>query len=104
VTNYSARTRGGKRRRGRGFVDKYDKFGDGRDIDSMIPYPNVNGMAAHGALLRNCRQTDCAEYGFRTCAGCGDNIPISGIGGINTWRDAVEFCCSARPMFKSAQP
>ncbi|MCX6276218.1 MAG: NAD-dependent dihydropyrimidine dehydrogenase subunit PreA [Bacteroidetes bacterium] len=63
----------------------------GVDIDKFVPYPIVDGRSSNGGycgpavkpiamnMLKNCAQHP------------GVNIPISGIGGIENWRDAVEF-------------
>lgn len=62
----------------------------GVDLDTFTPYPNVDGKSTHGGycgpavkpialnMVKNCAQDE------------GVTIPISGIGGIETWRDAVE--------------
>jgi NAD-dependent dihydropyrimidine dehydrogenase PreA subunit len=62
------------------------------DLDRMTPSPHVDGRAAHGGYcgpavkpiaLRMvgeiARDPEC------------EGLPISAIGGINTWRDAAEF-------------
>lgn len=61
------------------------------DIDNFVPNPNVDGSSTNGGycgpavkpiamnMLKNCAQHP------------GIKIPISGIGGIENWRDAVEF-------------
>jgi dihydropyrimidine dehydrogenase (NAD+) subunit PreA len=63
----------------------------GVDIDNFVPYPIVDGKSTNGGycgpavkpialnMLKNCAQHP------------GVNIPISGIGGVENWRDAVEF-------------
>lgn len=63
----------------------------GVDIDNFVPYPVVDGKSTNGGycgpavkpiamnMLKNCAQHPQV------------NIPISGIGGIENWRDAVEF-------------
>lgn len=63
----------------------------GVDIDKFVPYPVVDGKSTNGGycgpavkpialnMLKNCAQHP------------GVNIPISGIGGVENWRDAVEF-------------
>ncbi len=63
----------------------------GVDLDSWNPIPHVDGMSSHGGYCGPAVKpialnmvNDCArdpEVG----------IPISGIGGIETWRDAAEF-------------
>ena len=63
----------------------------GVDIDKFVPYPIVDGKSTNGGycgpavkpiamnMLKNCAQHPKV------------NIPISGIGGVENWRDAVEF-------------
>lgn len=63
----------------------------GVDIDNFVPYPIVDGKSTNGGycgpavkpialnMLKNCAQHPRV------------NIPISGIGGVENWRDAVEF-------------
>jgi dihydropyrimidine dehydrogenase (NAD+) subunit PreA len=63
----------------------------GVDVDTMIPYPNVNGMAAHGGYCGTAVKPIALNMVSELARDSEINIPISGIGGINTWRDAVEF-------------
>ncbi|MEI7969104.1 MAG: NAD-dependent dihydropyrimidine dehydrogenase subunit PreA [Betaproteobacteria bacterium] len=64
----------------------------GVDLDTMAPWPSVDGHMAHGGycgpavkpialrmLGEIARDPECA------------GIPLSGIGGISNWRDAAEF-------------
>lgn len=63
----------------------------GVDIDNFVPYPVVDGKSTNGGycgpavkpiamnMVKNCAQHPQV------------NIPISGIGGVENWRDAVEF-------------
>ncbi len=63
----------------------------GVDIDNYVAYPFVDGKSTNGGycgpavkpialnMLKNCAQHPQI------------NLPISGIGGIENWRDAVEF-------------
>jgi dihydropyrimidine dehydrogenase (NAD+) subunit PreA len=64
----------------------------GVDLDSMSPQPVVDGKGTHGGYcgpaVKPIALRMVAEIGRDPeCAG----IPISGIGGIATWRDAAEF-------------
>jgi dihydropyrimidine dehydrogenase (NAD+) subunit PreA len=63
----------------------------GVDIDSMIPHPNVNGQAAHGGYCGPAVKPIALNMVSELARDAEFNIPISGIGGISTWRDAVEF-------------
>ncbi len=62
------------------------------DLDIMAPEPVVNGKGAHGGYcgpavkpIALCMVGDISRDA--ECAG----LPISGIGGVETWRDAAEF-------------
>ncbi len=64
----------------------------GVDLDRMAPLPTVNGKGAHGGYcgpavkpIALCMVGEIAKD--PECRG----LPISGIGGIETWRDAAEF-------------
>ncbi|MGI8811106.1 MAG: NAD-dependent dihydropyrimidine dehydrogenase subunit PreA [Pyrinomonadaceae bacterium] len=63
----------------------------GVDIETMIPYPNVNGMAAHGGYCGAAVKPIALNMVSELARDPEFSIPISGIGGINNWRDAVEF-------------
>ncbi|MEO7538456.1 MAG: NAD-dependent dihydropyrimidine dehydrogenase subunit PreA [Pyrinomonadaceae bacterium] len=63
----------------------------GVDVDTLIPYPNVNGMAAHGGYCGTAVKPIALNMVSELARDPEFNIPISGIGGINGWRDAVEF-------------
>src|SRR5699024_463108 len=63
----------------------------GVDIDTWNPQPNVNGKAAHGGYCGPAVKPIALNM-IGECARQPDfNIPISGIGGISTWQDTVEF-------------
>ncbi len=63
----------------------------GVNIDTMIPHPNVNGMAAHGGYCGPAVKPIALNMVSELARNAEFNIPISGIGGISNWRDAVEF-------------
>jgi dihydropyrimidine dehydrogenase (NAD+) subunit PreA len=63
----------------------------GVDIDTGVPYPNVNGQAAHGGYCGPAVKPIALNMVSELARDAEFNIPISGIGGISTWRDAVEF-------------
>ena len=64
----------------------------GVDLDSLLIYPNTGGTGSHGGYcgpaVKPIAQAMCAEIArtaeMRT-------LPVSGIGGISTWKDAAEF-------------
>ena len=61
----------------------------GIDIYTFAPYPSVAGKGAFGGLSG----TAIKPIGLRCVAQIAQHvqIPISGIGGIGTWQDAVEY-------------
>jgi dihydropyrimidine dehydrogenase (NAD+) subunit PreA len=63
----------------------------GVDIDTWLPKPHVDGQAAHGGYCGPAVKPIALNM-VGACAHDPDvRIPISGIGGIGDWRDAVEF-------------
>jgi dihydropyrimidine dehydrogenase (NAD+) subunit PreA len=64
----------------------------GVDLDSLLIYPNTGGLGSHGGYcgpaVKPIAQNMVAEIA-RTPEMA--RLPISGIGGITTWRDAAEF-------------
>lgn len=63
----------------------------GVDLDTMIPHPNVNGYAAHGGYCGPAVKPIALNMVSELARDPEINVPISGIGGISTWRDAAEF-------------
>ncbi|MFN2460019.1 MAG: NAD-dependent dihydropyrimidine dehydrogenase subunit PreA [Candidatus Velthaea sp.] len=63
----------------------------GVDIDTWNPIPHVDGLGAHGGYCGPAVKPIALNM-VADCARDPDvRRPISGIGGIATWRDAVEF-------------
>ena len=64
----------------------------GVDLDSLLIYPNTGGTGSHGGYcgpaVKPIAQAMVAEIA-RSPAMAG--LPISGIGGVTTWKDAAEF-------------
>src|SRR6266540_2531418 len=63
----------------------------GVDLDSFAPLPSVGGKSSHGGYCGPAVKPIALHL---VAAVAGDpkvKIPISGIGGIATWRDAAEF-------------
>jgi len=62
------------------------------DLDAMAPVPTVDGKGSHGGYcgpaVKPIALNMVAEIARDPET---DGFPISGIGGITTWRDAVEF-------------
>jgi dihydropyrimidine dehydrogenase (NAD+) subunit PreA len=63
----------------------------GVDIDRFVPYPIVDGKSTNGGYCGPAVKPIALNM-LKNCAQDPDiNIPISGIGGVENWRDAVEF-------------
>lgn len=60
----------------------------GIDLDTFVPRPNVDGKSAHGGYCGPAVKP-IALHMIQQIAEVG--LPVSGIGGISTWRDAAEF-------------
>ena len=62
------------------------------DIDNMRPWPNTDGYGTHGgycgAAVKPIALSMVSEIARASVT---RGMPISGIGGIETWRDAVEY-------------
>lgn len=64
----------------------------GIDLDTFVPNPNVAGHSAYGGYCGPAVK----PIALKMLSTLGHNdvtkkVPISGIGGVSTWRDAVEF-------------
>ena len=63
----------------------------GVDLDRFVPYPVVDGQSTNGGYCGPAVKPIALNM-VKACAHHKDvGIPISGIGGIENWRDAVEF-------------
>lgn len=63
----------------------------GVDIDKFVPYPDVDGKSTNGGYCGPAVKPIALNL-LKNVAKIPDyNLPISGIGGIENWRDAVEF-------------
>jgi dihydropyrimidine dehydrogenase (NAD+) subunit PreA len=63
----------------------------GVDLDSWNPIPHVDGKSSHGGYCGPAVKPIALNM-VNDCARDPDvRIPISGIGGVETWRDAAEF-------------
>ncbi len=63
----------------------------GVDIDSWEPAPNVNGRSSHGGYCGPAVKPIALHMLSSLAKDPKVGLPISGIGGIESWRDAVEF-------------
>jgi dihydropyrimidine dehydrogenase (NAD+) subunit PreA len=61
----------------------------GIDIDTFSPIPSVDGMGIYGGLSGPAIKPIALHFVSKIAKNV--DIPISGVGGISTWRDAVEF-------------
>lgn len=64
----------------------------GVDLDTLVPHPNVGGKTTFGGYCGPAVKPIALKM-LTTIAqnNITQKVPVSGIGGISTWRDAVEF-------------
>lgn len=63
----------------------------GIDLDTLVPFPVVDGKSTNGGYCGPAVKPIALNM-VKNCAQHPDiKLPISGIGGIENWRDAVEF-------------
>ncbi|MGC2300837.1 MAG: NAD-dependent dihydropyrimidine dehydrogenase subunit PreA, partial [Acidobacteriaceae bacterium] len=63
----------------------------GIDLDTLIPRPNVDGKSSHGGYCGPAVKPIALNMVQQVASDSEAALPISGIGGIATWKDAVEF-------------
>lgn len=63
----------------------------GVDLNSWLPYPHVDGKGAHGGYCGPAVKPIALNMVAECARDRSIGIPISGMGGISTWQDAVEF-------------
>ncbi len=63
----------------------------GVDLDSFAPQPVVGGRSSHGGYCGPAVKPIALHLVSAVAGDAQVKIPISGIGGIATWRDAAEF-------------
>jgi dihydropyrimidine dehydrogenase (NAD+) subunit PreA len=63
----------------------------GVDIERMVPEPRVAGLSTNGGYCGAAVKPIALHMVAALARDDEFNIPISGIGGVSTWRDAVEF-------------
>jgi dihydropyrimidine dehydrogenase (NAD+) subunit PreA len=64
----------------------------GVDIDAMTPWPAVGGMGTHGGMCGPVVKPIALNMVANIARNAGTaSLPISGIGGIEKWRDAAEY-------------
>src|SRR5580692_2885538 len=63
----------------------------GVDLDTFIPRPNVGGLSSHGGYCGPAVKPIALNMVQQMGADPESRQPVSGIGGVSTWRDAAEF-------------
>jgi dihydropyrimidine dehydrogenase (NAD+) subunit PreA len=63
----------------------------GIDLDTFEPNPNVDGKSSHGGYCGPAVKPIALNMVQQVLADPEAALPLSGIGGIATWRDAAEF-------------
>jgi dihydropyrimidine dehydrogenase (NAD+) subunit PreA len=63
----------------------------GIDLDTLVPRPNVDGKSSHGGYCGPAVKPIALNMVQQVMADANSALPLSGIGGIETWRDAAEF-------------
>ena len=62
----------------------------GINLDTLVPYPEVDGRSTNGGYCGPAVKPIALNMVKNCAMDPGVSIPISGIGGIETWQDAVE--------------
>jgi len=63
----------------------------GVDIDTFVPQPSVGGLSTNGGYCGTAVKPIALHMVASLARDFEFKLPISGIGGISNWRDAVEF-------------
>jgi len=63
----------------------------GVDLATFAPHPSVAGKSSHGGYCGPAVKPIALNMVAAVCADPEVGIPVSGVGGIATWRDAAEF-------------
>jgi dihydropyrimidine dehydrogenase (NAD+) subunit PreA len=63
----------------------------GVDLERLVPLPRVGGASSHGGYCGPAVKPVALRMVAEIAREFGERLPISGIGGISTWRDACEF-------------
>jgi dihydropyrimidine dehydrogenase (NAD+) subunit PreA len=61
------------------------------NLDNFVPEPFVGGLSSHGGYAGPAVRPIALNMVHSCASDLEINLPISGIGGIATWRDAAEF-------------
>ena len=63
----------------------------GIDLDTFVPRPNVDGKSSHGGYCGPAVKPIALNMVQQIMSDPEAALPLSGIGGIGSWRDAAEF-------------
>jgi dihydropyrimidine dehydrogenase (NAD+) subunit PreA len=63
----------------------------GVSLDTLTPLPSVDGKGTHGGYAGPAVKPIALNMVSQVAGDPEVGLPISGVGGISTWRDAVEF-------------
>ncbi len=63
----------------------------GIDLDTLVPRPNVDGKSSHGGYCGPAVKPIALNMVQQVMSDPEAALPLSGIGGISSWRDAAEF-------------
>jgi len=63
----------------------------GIDLDTFVPRPNVDGASSHGGYCGPAVKPIALNMAQQVMSDPTAALPLSGIGGIATWKDAAEF-------------
>lgn len=63
----------------------------GIDLEDFVPRPKVGDRSSHGGYCGPAVKPIALHMVSQIAADPGCRVPISGVGGISTWRDAAEF-------------
>jgi len=63
----------------------------GIDLETLVPRPVVDGASTHGGYAGPAVKPIALHLVQQIMSDPGSALPLSGMGGISSWRDAVEF-------------
>ncbi len=63
----------------------------GIDLDTLAPRPNVDGFSSHGGYCGPAVKPIALNMVQQVQSDPESQLPLSGIGGVGTWKDAAEF-------------
>ena len=61
------------------------------NLETLVPEPNVGGRSSHGGYAGPAVKPIALHMAHACASDPEVGLPVSGIGGIGTWRDAAEF-------------